>query len=496
MNSGSGGFPVSLSDMTAPDSSKANAPSRTPVLVVDDDGSIRESLEMLLSFEGYEVWTARDGEEAWARVQKAAEAGRLPGAILTDLKMPNSDGIELLERVQTLTDPPPVILISGHGDVATAVQAMQAGAANFLEKPLDESRVRVTLHSALRTQKLERENTTLRAKLGQAHQLVGSSAIITDLREALVQVAQSGASVLITGENGAGKEVLARSIHHHSPSADGEFITVNCAAIPSELIESELFGHEKGSFTGATERRIGHFEAANGGTLFLDEIGDMPLAAQAKVLRALENHEVTRVGGSASYPVDIRVVAATNADMQKAVEEKTFRMDLFYRLNVVPLKAPALREHPADIPELVEYLLGRLAERSGRRAPVVDPEAPGTFGHATLARQRAPTAQRTASRQRFRQRGSPHQRRLRTRPRGRPRPLQPRRKRRLRRPPTLRRPHFRRIQKPLRSPILPHPPGPQRRQRKTHRRRAGHAAQPPLQEARPLRTALRTAVKC
>ena len=345
----------------------------TTVLVVDDDGDIRQSLEMLLRFEGFEVLTARDGAEAWARLEK--EQDHPPAAILTDLKMPKMDGLELLEKIQSLPEPPPVILISGHGDVATAVTAMQTGAANFLEKPLDDHRVLVTLRGVLRTQKLEEENISLRERLGDNHRLVGSSPVLQTLREQITQVAASPASVLITGENGSGKEVLARSIHAQSPRAAGPFITVNCAAIPSELIESELFGHEKGSFTGATGQRIGHFEAASGGTLFLDEIGDMPLAAQAKVLRALETLEVTRVGGSQSHPVDIRVLAATNANLAANVENKTFRMDLFYRLNVVPLRAPSLREHPTDIAEIAEHLLNVQSERSGRRAPAIDAQA-------------------------------------------------------------------------------------------------------------------------
>ncbi|MEZ5973329.1 MAG: sigma-54 dependent transcriptional regulator [Planctomycetota bacterium] len=349
--------------------------ARNVVLVVDDDSDIRGSLELLLGFEGFEVWTARDGEEAWKRLQQADSAGNLPAAILSDLKMPGCDGLELLNRVQTLDEPPPTVMISGHGDVATAVAAMQQGAANFLEKPLDERRVTVTLHTVLRTRKLERENTRLRKRLGDAHRLVGSSPQIEALRNTIEQLGATATSVLITGENGSGKEVIARSLHLCSDRSDGPFVTVNCAAIPSELIESELFGHERGSFTGATDRRIGHFEAADGGTLFLDEIGDMPLAAQAKVLRALETLEITRVGGSQSLPVDIRVIAATNADLQRAVEEKTFRMDLFYRLNVVPLRAPALREHAADIAELAAHLLGQMAERSGRRAPVLTQEA-------------------------------------------------------------------------------------------------------------------------
>ncbi len=315
--------------------------TRTPILVADDDGDIRESLEMLLQFEGFEVWTARDGEEAWKRLQREVERGRGPKAVLTDLKMPGLDGMQLLERIQGLPAPPPVVMISGHGDVATAVSAMQKGAANFLEKPLDESRVRVTLHNVLRTDQLERENQQLRSKISAAHRLVGSSPMMESLRQSLQQVAQAGASVLITGENGAGKEVIARSLHAHSARAGGPFVTVNCAAIPSELIESELFGHEKGSFTGATERRIGHFEAADGGTLFLDEIGDMPLAAQAKVLRALEDLEITRVGGSQSYPVDIRVQTRQNGHSHGETVLKLDPARLAGRVYELRLSGPA-----------------------------------------------------------------------------------------------------------------------------------------------------------
>ena len=292
--------------------------ARTPILVADDDPDIRLALEMLLSYEGFEVWTAKDGEEAWKRLEHERGQGRAPAVVLTDLKMPGVDGLELLDRIGTLEGPPPVVMISGHGDVATAVDAM-----------------------------------------------IGESPPMQQLRKAVAQVAQSDASVLITGENGTGKEVVARSVHFLGPRATGPFVTVNSAAIPGELIESELFGHEKGSFTGAIDRRTGHFEAADGGTLFLDEIGDMPIAAQAKVLRALETHEVTRVGDSATIPVNIRVLAATNADLAESVEAKTFRMDLFYRLNVVPLRVPPLRERLEDIPALAARFLSEQAERTG-----------------------------------------------------------------------------------------------------------------------------------
>lgn len=347
-------------------SSKQDGAQRTAILVADDDGDIRLALEMLLQYEGFEVWTAKDGEEAWRRLEQERSTGRSPELVLTDLKMPNLDGLGLLDRIQEGADSPPVILISGHGDVATAVDAMQRGAANFLEKPLDENRVLVTLRSTLRERKLASENRGLRRRLAGRWEMVGESPAMVRLAEQVAQVSQSEAAVLVTGENGCGKEVVARNLHYLGPRAAAPFVTVNCAAIPSELIESELFGHEKGSFTGAVEQRLGHFEAADGGTLFLDEIGDMPLDAQTKVLRALETHEITRVGDSSARPVDIRVVAATNADLTQAVEDKTFRMDLFYRLNVVPLRVPALRERREDIPLLAERFLQDLAERAGR----------------------------------------------------------------------------------------------------------------------------------
>jgi two-component system nitrogen regulation response regulator NtrX len=351
----------------------AKDPARVAILVVDDDADIRLSLEMLLQYEGFAVWTAKDGEEAWTRIERAQGQG--PSLVLTDLKMPRLDGVELLDRIVALEGGPPVVLISGHGDIATAVDAMRRGAANFLEKPLDENRVVVTVRSALRQEELAAENTTLRKRLAGRWELIGDSDPLRRLREQVEQVARSDAAVLVTGENGCGKEVVARSLHYLGPRASGPFITVNCAAIPHELIESELFGHEKGSFTGAVDRRTGHFEAADTGTLFLDEIGDMPLAAQAKVLRALETHEITRVGDSATVPVDIRVVAATNADLAQAVEEKSFRLDLFYRLNVVPLRVPPLRERLADVPLLVEHFLVKMAERAGRMRMTIDDEA-------------------------------------------------------------------------------------------------------------------------
>jgi two-component system nitrogen regulation response regulator NtrX len=355
--------------------SAAEKETRTVVLVVDDDPDIRLALEMLLGYEGYSVWTAKDGAEALARVEAEAAKGRRPGVVLTDLKMPRMDGLELLDRLRARPDPPPVVLISGHGDIQTAVEAIRRGALNFLEKPLSEERVRVTIRGALRETRLAAENQRLKRQLGERWELVGTSPAMQRLEAQLAQVAASEASVLLTGENGTGKEVVARNLHLASARAGGPFVTVNCAAIPDELIESELFGHEKGSFTGAHERRIGHFESADGGTLFLDEIGDMPLAAQAKVLRALETREITRVGDSKPISVDIRILAATNADLAVAVETKLFRRDLFYRLNVVPLHLPPLRERREDVPALARHFLAEIGSRSGRAARTLAPQA-------------------------------------------------------------------------------------------------------------------------
>ncbi|MBM3976791.1 MAG: sigma-54-dependent Fis family transcriptional regulator [Planctomycetes bacterium] len=352
------------------------------VLVVDDDSDIRLSLEMLLQYEGYACWTAKDGREALARLEReaAGDPPRRPVLVLSDVKMPDMDGLQLLEKLREKDDAPPVILISGHADVAMAVDAVKKGAADFLEKPLDQNRVLVSLRGALRAEKLAQENQRLKRALSGRYELVGRSAAMRALAAQIERVAASDAAVLITGENGSGKEVVARNLHFSSARAGGPFVAVNCAAIPAELIESELFGHEKGSFTGAHERRIGHFEAADGGTLFLDEIGDMPLAAQAKVLRALETREITRVGSTRSMQVDIRVLAATNADLAAAVEAKTFRMDLFYRLNVIPLRVPSLRDRIADIGPLAEQFLRQIGERSGRAARTLSADAIAYLG--------------------------------------------------------------------------------------------------------------------
>lgn len=351
--------------------SKSSARER--ILVVDDDADIRLAMEMSLTYHGYEVLVAKDGEEALARLAKERDAGASPALVITDLKMPRLDGMGLLERLQG--SGLPVVVVSGHGDVATAVEAVKKGASNFLEKPLDEQRVMVTVRAALRERRLAEENTRLRAKLAGAVELGGSSPLMKRLAAQVNQAARSDSSVLITGENGAGKEVVARALHAASPRADGPFVVVNCAAIPEDLVESELYGHEKGAYTGAHERRMGHFEAADEGTLFLDEIGDMPLAAQAKLLRSLERREIVRVGGVQPISVDIRVLAATNADLEAAVQSGAFRMDLYYRLAVVPLRVPPLRERPEDVPQLAQRFLAQVAARDGRRPQALDESA-------------------------------------------------------------------------------------------------------------------------
>jgi two-component system nitrogen regulation response regulator NtrX len=353
----------------------ASENQQTTVLAVDDDGDIRMALEMMLQYEGFDVWTAKHGKEALARLDREEQSGRVPAVVLTDVKMPHMDGLQLLDELMKRARKPAVIMVSGHADVATAVDALRLGAVDFIEKPLDQNRVLVSIRNALREKQLASENSALRDQLSESWKLIGESESMRTLREQITRVASSDAAVLVTGENGTGKEVVARQIHMQSPRSGGTFVPVNCAAIPAELIESELFGHEKGSFTGAHERRIGHFEAAGGGTLFLDEIGDMPLAAQAKVLRALETHEVTRVGGSDPIQVELRTIAATNADLAQAVEEKAFRLDLLYRLNVVPLRVPALRERLEDVPLLAAHFLAEIARRTGTSAPEPEPAA-------------------------------------------------------------------------------------------------------------------------
>ena len=343
------------------------------VLVIDDEAGIRDALTQLLEYEGYEVRTADGGV---AGLASAAEFQ--PDLTFLDVKMAGIDGLETLSRLRTADPAAIVVMISGHATIADAVEATHRGAYDILEKPLDTDRVLVTLRNALGHRALTDENARLRAVVERHGELVGGSPVLRALAAQVERVAATGARVLITGENGTGKELVARALHARSPRAAGPFIAVNCAAIPGELIESELFGHVKGSFTGAVQDRPGKFELADGGTLFLDEIGDMSPAAQAKVLRVLEDGAVTRIGGRQARTVDVRVIAATNKRLPDEIAAGRFREDLFYRLNVVPIVVPALRERREDVPMLVRHFADRLAESGG--------VAPRPFDAAALER--------------------------------------------------------------------------------------------------------------
>ena len=344
----------------APDTATAMNEDRQKVLIVDDQRAVREELAFALGFEGYEVAEAQDGREALERVA----AGGID-LILLDIKMPRMDGLEVLARLREGGHTLPVVMISGHGDIETAVLAIKGGAQDYLPKPFDNDRVIVSVKNALRIGALQSENRALRTALADTYKILGESPAITAMRRVLDRAAPTDAQVLITGENGTGKELVARQVHALSRRNRGPFVAVNCAAIPADLIESELFGHERGAFTGADRARPGHFESAGGGTLFLDEIGDMALDAQAKLLRALQERVVTRVGGSKPIPVDVRVVAATNQDLNEAVQSGGFREDLYYRLHVVPIHVPALRDRRDDIPLLASHFLEEAARRNG-----------------------------------------------------------------------------------------------------------------------------------
>ena len=342
------------------------------ILVIDDEKNIRRTLRMVLESEDYDVLDAGSAEEGLALLDDRV------GCVLLDLKLPGISGMEALAKLQTDADSGetsvPVVVISGHGTVAHAVQATRLGAFDFLEKPLDRERVVITVRNALRHQRMAREVGRLRQEVAGRFEMIGESPVMQKLFVEISKVAPTRGRVLISGESGAGKELIARAIHDNSQVADGTFVKVNCAAIPPELIESELFGHEKGAFTGATARKRGLFEVADRGTIFLDEIGDMSLTAQAKVLRVLQTGELTRVGGEGVIKVDVRVLAATNKNLEKEVEESTFREDLYFRLNVIPLTAPPLRERLDDIPEMVRHFVTELCQENGFREKHVDPE--------------------------------------------------------------------------------------------------------------------------
>ena len=350
--------------------------SRGPrILVVDDEANLRRMLSAVLVADGFRVTEAKNSAEAIAAVQR-----QRPDAVLLDLSMPGGpDGLATLERLVLDAPGLPVIMMSGRAGLQDAVRATKLGAFHFLEKPLAPEAVVLTLRSALQLARARAEAQALREALGPTATLVGSSPQMAEVRALAARVASTEARVLITGESGTGKELVAGAIHAASTRKDGSFVRVNCAAIPRELVESEMFGHERGSFTGATERRIGRFEQADDGTLFLDEVGDLALDAQAKLLRALEAGEVERVGGDRPIPVDVRVVAATNKDLPRAAKDGSFREDLLYRLNVFPIHIPPLRERPGDIPELVAHVAGLIATRIGRPPVRFAPDAMELF---------------------------------------------------------------------------------------------------------------------
>lgn len=331
------------------------------ILIVDDERSIRKTLSEILSYEGYKIDEAVDGEDGLKKFTSSSY-----DIVICDVKMPKMDGIEFLEKAKAANPDVPVIIISGHGNIELAVEAVKKGAFDYISKPPDLNRMLITLRNALDKQTLVSETKVLKRKVSKVQEMVGDSNLIKKIKDTIEKVAPTDARVLITGDNGVGKELVARWIHEKSGRSTGPMVEVNCAAIPSELIESELFGHEKGSFTSAVRQRIGKFEQANGGTLFLDEVGDMSLSAQAKVLRALQEGKITRVGADKDISVDVRLIAATNKDLLKEVDEKNFRLDLYHRLGVIIIHVPSLNERREDVPALVDYYLEIIASEYGQ----------------------------------------------------------------------------------------------------------------------------------
>jgi two-component system, NtrC family, nitrogen regulation response regulator NtrX len=340
------------------------------ILVVDDEESIRASLAGILEDEGYRPLLAVDGLEALTMTRKEA-----PDLVLLDIWMPRLDGLETLERLKEINPALTVVMMSGHGTIETAVKSTKLGAYDFIEKPLSLEKVLVTVKNALDMRRLEEENASLRGMVQHEQEMIGTAPPMVQLFEQIALVAPTNASVLITGENGTGKELVARAIHFQSQRHDKPFIEINCAAIPEELIESELFGHERGAFTGATSQKKGKFDLADSGTIFLDEIGDMSLKTQAKVLRILQERKFERVGGTRTLEVDVRIVAATNKVLEEEIREGRFREDLFYRLNVVPFTVPPLRQRKEDIPLLIDSFLDVFSRREGRERKLIVPEA-------------------------------------------------------------------------------------------------------------------------
>lgn len=340
------------------------------ILIIDDERAIRNSLKEILEYEKHEVDVAEDGESGVEIFQKGAY-----DVVLCDIKMPQMDGIEVLDKLQDLSAETPVIMISGHGNIDTAVEAIKKGAYDFIEKPLDLNRILITIRNATDKTVLIKETKFLKKKVSKTYEIVGSSKPITKVKEIIDRVAPTDARVLITGPNGTGKELVARWLHEKSNRAEMPFVEVNCAAIPSELIESELFGHEKGAFTSAIKQRKGKFEQADSGTLFLDEIGDMSLSAQAKVLRALQENKITRVGSDKDINVNVRIIAATNKNLQKEIDAGNFREDLFHRLSVIIIQVPSLSERLDDIPTLSQHFIELICDEYGMPQKEITPDA-------------------------------------------------------------------------------------------------------------------------
>lgn len=330
------------------------------ILVIDDEEPIRNALREILEYEKFKVLEAENGIIGLDLLKK-----NKVNIVLCDIKMPQMDGIEVLEKIQEFSDVP-VVMISGHGNIETAVEAIKRGAFDYISKPLDLNRLLVSVRNALDRHMLVSETKILKQKISKAYDIVGNSEVITNIKEMIERVAPTDARVLITGENGTGKELVARWLHELSHRCGNAFIEVNCAAIPSELIESQLFGHEKGAFTSAIKQRKGDFELANGGTLFLDEIGDMSLSAQAKVLRALQENKITRVGGEKEIPINVRIVAATNKNVREEISKNNFREDLYHRLSVIIIDVPPLRDRLEDIPLLVEHFSAEISNSQGK----------------------------------------------------------------------------------------------------------------------------------
>ena len=337
------------------------------ILIVDDEKSIRDALSDILSEENYEISTAEDGEDAWLKL----ESEKID-LVLCDIKMPKMDGMELLSKASMEGIDVPFVMISAHGSIDTAVEATKKGAYDFIQKPPDLNRILLTVRNGIENGKLATETKVLRKKVSKGYEMIGESPEILEVKETIEKVAPTEARVLINGENGTGKELVARWLHEKSERSKSPIVEVNCAAIPSELIESELFGHEKGSFTSAHKQRIGKFEQANGGTLFLDEIGDMSLSAQAKVLRALQDKRISRVGGDKSIKVDVRVLAATNKNLKEEIADGNFREDLYHRLSVVVITVPPLRDRKTDIGLLADHFLNQIANDYGTSVKEMD----------------------------------------------------------------------------------------------------------------------------